>query len=307
MANENQLPFDPSKVPDLINQGQIKVISTPPLKPSEPSLPANEAMGKEMEKAKEIMGTEFFGPDEVEKAFGFKIDRTSLPKMRFTPQELTKAKANNQYLMLYVPKKADGTPITAKMLVNALQKKFDSDGKGKIQVDYDYTDWYKNEKFYTTETPRTSWRLITKDVIPGSLNHNYLEQTEDIVKYLKRTVFNGISMSSDYKKAINEFEEQKKGIKKNISDQNWHVAATKLAELKLTQMSRQTFVEERYGWLVYFQNRKERLLEDKHTWTGSQASSGGLVLVGRATTEGTDVGKGTPDRSRGNLGVMLSR
>ena len=308
MANENQLPFDPSKVPDLINQGEIKVISTPPLKPSvEPSLPANEGMGEEMEKAKEIMGLDFFGPDQVEKAFGFKIDRTSLPKMRFTPQELTKAKANNQYLMLYVAKKADGTPITAKMLVNALQPQFDSDGKGKIQVDYNYTDWYKNEKFYTTETPRTSWRLITKDVIPGSLNHNYLEQTEDIVKYLKRTVFNGISMSSDYKKAINEFEEQKKGIKKNISDQNWHVAATKLAELKLTQMSRQTFVEERYGWLVRFQNRNERLFEDKYNWTSSQASDGRLVYVGSADSGGAGVDSWLPEDSNDNVGVVLSR
>jgi hypothetical protein len=306
MTNENQLPFDPSKVPDLINQGEIKVISTPPLKPSvEPSLPANEAMGEEMEKAKEIMGLDFFGPDQVEKAFGFKIDRTSLPKMRFTPQELIKAKANNQYLMLYVSKKADGTPITAEMLVNALQPQFDRDGKGKIQND---DNWYKykHEKFYTTETPRPAWKLITKDVIPGSLNHNYLEQTEDIVKYLKRTVFNGISMSSDYKKAINEFEEQKKGIKKNISDQNWHVAATKLAELKLTQMSRQTFVEERYGWLVYFQNRKERLLEDKHTCTGSQASSGDLVLVGYADSEGAKVYGWGPGQSLGYIGVVVS-
>ena len=140
MTNENQLPFDPSKVPDLINQGEIKVIGTPLLKPAvEPSLPANEGMGEEMEKAKEIMGLEFFGPDQVEKAFGFKIDRTSLPKMRFTPQELTKAKANNQYLMLYAPKKADGTPITAKMLIDTLQPQFDREGKGKIQSDF--TDW----------------------------------------------------------------------------------------------------------------------------------------------------------------------
>ena len=146
-------------------------------------------------------------------------------------------------------------------------------------------------------------------MIPGSLGHNYLEQTEDIVKYLKRTVFNGISMSSDYKKAINEFEEQKKGIKKNISDQNWHVAATKLAELKLTQMSRQTFVEERYGWLVYFQNRNEILFENKYNWTSSQASGGSLVGVGKDTaTKGAYVCIVAPyDSTDGQLGVVVSR
>jgi hypothetical protein len=310
MTNENQLPFDPSKVPDLINQGEIKVISTPPLKPSvEPSLPANEAMGEEMEKAKEIMGLDFFGPDQVEKAFGFKIDRTSLPKMRFTPQELTKAKANNQYLMLYAPKKADGTPITAKMLIDTLQPQFDREGKGKIQSDF--TDWSEKEKFYTTETPRTAWRLITKNIIPGSLKHNYLQQTEDIVKYLKRTVFNGRSLPPDYKEAIEEFEEQKKGLKKNISDMNDdREVDDKLAGLKLTQMTRQTFVEDRYSWLVYFQNRNERLFENKYNWTSSQASGGSLVGVGGkgTATKGAYVRIVAPYNSTdGQLGVVVSR
>lgn len=226
--------------------------------------------------AKDIMGTDFFGPDEVENAFGFEIDKDLIPDIPFSAQELADAKANGQYLMLYVSNKADGTRITAQELVNTLQEKFNSDGKGKIQYD---TDWYENEKFYTTDTPRIAWRLITKDVIPGSLNHNYLKQTEDIAKYLKGTVFKGRSIPADYQKAIDEFERQKKGIGKNLSS-DWQDSANKLLKLKLTQLTRQTFVEERYGWLVYFQNRNDRLLESKYTWTGAQASDGGLVGVG---------------------------
>jgi len=51
MANENPLPFDPDKVPDLIGQGLIRVVGTPASKThAEPPLPTNESM----EKAREI-------------------------------------------------------------------------------------------------------------------------------------------------------------------------------------------------------------------------------------------------------------
>jgi len=300
MANENPLPFDPDKVPDLIGQGLIRVVGTPASKThAEPPLPTNESM----EKAREIMGTEFFGVEEVEKAFGFPIDKSLIPKMEFTPQELTEAKANDQYLMLYVPKKADGTPITAKLLTDTLQPQFDRDRKGKIQYD---TDWCKNEKFYTTDTSRPAWRLITKDVVPGSLNNNYLQQTEDIVKYLKDVVFKGKSIPTDYQEAIDEFEGQKENIRKNLSSK-WQESANKLAGLKITKKTRQTLVEERYGWLVYFQNRNERLLEDKYNWTGSQSSDGNLVNVGVSDSDGAYVVGWGPGYSRGSIGVVLSR
>jgi len=251
--------------------------------------------------AKDIMGTEFFGPDEVEKAFGFEIDKNLIPDIPFSAQELLDAKANDQYLMLYVSNKADGAPITAKELVSTLQEQFERDGKGKIQYD---ADWYENEKFYATDTPRIAWRLITKDVIPGSLNHNYLEQTEDIAKYLKGTVFKGRGIPTDYQEAIAEFEKQKRSIEENLSS-NWQDSANKLAGLKLTQMTRQTFVEERYGWLVYFQNRNERLFEDKYNWTGSQASLGRLVSVGKAGAKGAYVHDWGPEYSNSDRGVVF--
>lgn len=265
--------------------------------------PSERHESSDFAEARDIMGNEFFGPDEVESAFGFEIDRDLIPEIPFSAQELSEAKANGQYLMLYVPRRADGMPITAQGLVDALQEDFNRSSKGKIQYD---TSWYNGESFYTSDTPRTAWRLNTKDVIPGSLSHNYLQQTEDIVKYLKDTVFKGRSIPSDYQEAIDEFEREKNGLKRNLSNK-WKESADKLAGLKLTQMTRPTFVEERYSWLVYFQNRGQRLQESRYTWTGSQASRGRLVGVGDADTSGARVGGWLPGYSNGDVGVVFSR
>ena len=72
-------------------------------------------------------------------------------------------------------------------------------------------------------------------------------------------------------------------------------------------MTRQTFVEERYAWLVYFQNRNNRLLENRYNWTGSQASDGNLVGVGDADAHGAGVGYWKPGSSDGGVGVVFSR
>ncbi|MBM3209248.1 ATP-dependent Clp protease ATP-binding subunit [Candidatus Shapirobacteria bacterium] len=254
------------------------------------------------QKEKKIMGLEFFGPDEVERAFGFRIDRDSIPDIPFSPQELREAKANGQYLMLFVPNKADGTGITAQELVNTLSGQFERDTNGKIQY---RVDWYEKEKFYTHDTPRPAWRLITKEGIPCA-DHNYLEQTDDIVRYLKDTIFRGETIPPEFQEAIDEFEREKEDLRKNISSK-WEETARRLAELKLTRLTRPTLVEERWAWLVYFKNRGQRLLENTHTNTCSQSSGGLLVAVGDADADGARVSGWPPERTFGRLVAVISR
>lgn len=258
--------------------------------------------------AREIMGEEFFGPDEIENAFGFGIDRSLIPEIPFSTRELVEARMNDCYLMLYVPKKSDGTNITAQGLVDALQEQFEHDGKGKIQSrqTLHHSKDLSVESLFTTDTPRNAWRLITKDVIPGSLRRNYLQQTEAIVKYLTGTVFKGRDVPADYQEAIDEFEREKNDLRINLLSKR-EESANILVGLKLTQMTRQTFVEERYAWIVYFQNRNKRLLEKNFTCTGSQTSDNRLILVGETDAGGADVTHWPPDESWPGVGVVFSR
>jgi hypothetical protein len=305
MANENSLPFDPGKVSDLIKQGKIHIISA--LSPIG-SLP-HEIHGRASETAKltearAIMGDEFFGPDEVKTALGYDLDRSLIPEVPFSTQELVDAKADGQFLILYATETADGKPITMKRLDADLGAKFAREGKGKVL--YDTTGWYKNEKFFTTFAPRQAWRLVTKGIIPNSTSHNYLEQIDDIASHISNSVYAGRTLPTDYQEALAEFYAQRAEIE-GLMTSDWKEAARRLAILEMNSMFRQTPVEALYAGLVYFQNRDQRLLETTYAWTNTQASGGSLVNVGYADAEGVYVGFWDPGHSNGHIGVVLSR
>src|SRR3989344_5162793 len=60
MTNENLLPFDPNKVPDLIKQGKVKVITAP-------LPPIVEPIGgiRSNEQAKQLFGEDFLGEEAI--------------------------------------------------------------------------------------------------------------------------------------------------------------------------------------------------------------------------------------------------
>jgi len=253
---------------------------------------------------KEIMGGDFFGPEEVENALDYELDRSRIPDIPFSIEELRKAKARGEFLMLFVPETTHGNPITMKRLHDDQSPKIEASGKGKVLYD---TDWYQWEEFFTTDTPRPAWRLVTKEVIPGSTNHNYLEQTRDIINYFNILYPGGTGLPLDYAEAIGEFSKLSSEIERTLSGSRWAESAKLLASLEINQMLRQSPVEALYAGLVYLQTRNERLLENMYAWTNRQTSHGYLLYVGRAGTRGARVYRWLPGHSGGNLGVVVSR
>jgi hypothetical protein len=265
---------------------------------------------EQMENAKEIMGSDFFAHQEIEKAFGIKVKSEQIPEIPFTKEDLERAKELNQFLILRVDKANDGKPLTMAKMNELLKGKvkdgkkalYSDDGTGKFKDD----SWYKDEDFANKEAPKLSWALASKEVIPNSSSKNYLDQTEEIVNYLKNQVFKGKIMPTEFQSAISEFEKAKAEIKKLIDD-DWQKAAEKLEGLAITKFTRQTPAEALYDILVYFQNKGERLMENMYTWTSRRDSYGELVVVGRFDSGGVDVYRWRPDYSYDYLGVSFSR
>jgi MoxR-like ATPase len=270
-------------------------------------------LSEQIKNAKEILKQDFLGPDEIEKAFNIKLKAEDIPKIPLNKAELERAKELGQFLVLRADKAKDGTALSMKKMQELLSDEFKKDGHGKMFYD---TDWYKEEEFFTGDSPKFSWALSNKEIIPDSNDKNYLEQTESIIDYLQNEVFpakggsasggKGETMPKEYQEAVKEFADKKAKIEKLMSD-DWQEAAKMLEELKITRLTRQSPVEFMYDILAYFKNNKQRLYENMYAWTSRRASDGGLVGVGGFASGGVGVGRRGPGSSYGRLGVAFSR
>jgi hypothetical protein len=252
-------------------------------------------------------GTDAFGVDEISQALklsladNFKLSGDEvIPSIPFTEVELTRARELNQYLILQMDKTTDGTPITMKRLSTHFEGKL---GDGKLLY---AVDWYPKEPFYTEDTPRLGWHLVSREVIPGSVNEDYIGQTRAIATYLTDSVYAGEELPEAYKAAVQEFNEREDKLTK-LRATDWKKCAEELAGLKLNQWFREKPVEVLYGLIVQHEINHERLLGNMYAWTQQRSSDGNLVDVGYCGSDGVSVRSGYPDFSDSYLGVRFFR
>ncbi len=271
------------------------------------------ASGIENGPAVEAIGAKnFFGPAAVEKAFGLRLEAEQIPPIPFSQAELEHAKSLNQMLILRVDHAPDGQPLTMQKMQELLQPAFEEAGDGTILYE---TDWYEGEDFYTKEHPVLRWALVSKEVVPNSTNKNYLQQTDQLVTYLKDEVYQGQTVPEPYAEAIREYQglrDQLAPLVTSNVEAEWKQATQMLADLKLTQLTRQTPAEVLYDLLLVMQNSsdpedKTRLLESMYTWTARRTSGGYLVSVGFFDAVGAGVGRWSPGIAHPALGVVFSR
>ena len=262
-------------------------------------------VAEQIEVAIEKLGKEnVFGPKEIEKIFGVRL--AEVPGIPFSVEELERAEKLGQMLLLRVDKTAEGKPMSLEAMTEVMKKRWKDEGKGDLLSTADgWKSWIGEDRF-TTESPRTGWALVSKELLPESLSKNYLEQTEIIIETLKGKVFKDMRIPEEYAEAIAEFESQKSKLAKLI-DEDWKEAAKKLTELKISQMTRQTFSEAIYDLAVYYDTNNKRLLSDTYAWSASLDPDGYLVGLGKFGAEGVDGSRWSPGARAGYLGVSLSR
>lgn len=262
------------------------------------------ALMEQIRGAREILGTkDVLGIEEIEEAFGIRVREEDAPNIPFSKEDLETAKELGQFLILRVDKAQDGTGLSMEKMHDLLAEEFKKDGNGKILVSI---DWYKDEDFFKKETPKLSWALVGKEIIPDSNGKNYLEQIERIFDYIKDAVFKGKAMSKEYQDALKEFAEKKSEIQR-LMGSDLQEAAKLLEDLAITRLARQSPAECLYDMLAYFKNNKERLLENMYTWTSRRSSDGRFVRVGFFAAAGAFVHRFDPRSQHVNLGVSFSR
>ena len=236
-------------------------------------------------------GTDLFRAEEIRAVSRLDV---SVPPVPFTEQELTRARELDQMLIYQPPAAITGRRI------HELTGNKTSDDKPFL------TDWYgRNEEFFTNDSIRNEWRLVSRAPIPGSRNQNYLEQTATLCEYLVQ-VF-GTDMPKVAREAIAEFQSHKEELVK-LLDKDWKEAAKQLVALKVNQMFRETPAEAFWSLALYEGINHERLLPPgSWTWTNKLSSDGRVVDVGSFVEDGVGVDNDNPRNRDDNLGVRFSR
>lgn len=153
-----------------------------------PQTPEAQAQSErpDLAEAQEVMEEDFFGPEEVQKAFGVELTEDEIPDLPFSRAELEHFKQEGFFLSLRINHDQDGNPLTIKQM-KALYETDPQDPQKRIFFNQ---DWYEksenNDPFFTRQTPQSQWALTKKEVLAGSTSKNYQTQ-ESLLDQYKQT------------------------------------------------------------------------------------------------------------------------
>jgi hypothetical protein len=255
-----------------------------------------------LDEAREILGRDVLGPEEIEKALGFKPDR--VPPLQYSKEDLEKAKGLGEMLVLRLNADAEGQPLTMKRLQELAEPRLATKEKTQTLVS---TNGYKDEGFFNRDAvPFPYWQLVAKDVIPESVGEDFFGQTRALRDHLQK---NGLLKPSDLNGCSDADLEHLEHLYKVDASVNYRVSIPRIiADLPLNQHHRRSPVEVFYDLLVVYGSRNEILLKDSYEQTNRQNNLGDLVFIGGfGGSMGAFVDGNKTNRGRANLGICPTR
>jgi hypothetical protein len=132
--------------------------------------------------AREILGPDVLGSDEVAAAFG-KTTGTTTPAIPFSATDLAAGQRAEELLVLRVAAGGDGSALTILALAERFPQAFDQ--KLLRQVGYQLKEEWgiAVEPLAATDTCVSGWALVRKDVLAESRNLSYDAQTDCLQRY----------------------------------------------------------------------------------------------------------------------------
>lgn len=274
-----------------------------------------------LQRAQEIMEKEgyegFLGPEAINRAFGMELSPEQIPPITFSQEQLERARALDQMLVLRIDKVKDQQGKSQPLNVAKIAE-ISLNHNIKLR---DLDDWMATDQgpqepgviAIKDQTPRSEWVLVSRELIPDTINKNYLEQTEILIKYLKNEIFPGQDLPHPYQEAIQEFEQVKRDypdladLTVSRTTKEWKKAAKILSELKITRLLRRSAIEILYDLYLYKVRYDKYLLSHpNYDWSSSRYSDGKLTELGDFDSLNVNYNNGKPVNSLSELGASLS-
>ena len=294
---------------DFSQAGAMKDDIEERLKNLETELYQNEDLSRK--EAKEIMGANFFGIEEIKAVLNLEFRDQIIPDIPFSRGILEKLKNTHQLILYGGMFRDQFAHLETSQEFDARLKNKKKDGTKLLAS----VDWYKDEKFFTQERTKLEWKLVSKDLIPNSTSKNYLEQTAVLADYVRGLYDDRSKMPDEVRTALDEWdflennavkfsELQKNTVSSTVAE--WKSAALTLESLKLTQLFRESFSEWIYRTALTERATGERLLPNTYSWTKSRPSVGDFVLAGYFDDDGGNVDRRRPRISDSSIGCAFS-
>jgi hypothetical protein len=234
--------------------------------------------------AREILGHDVMGPEEIEKAFGFKPNKEY--PIPYSKEDLEKAKQLGEMLVLRTDQDAEGQTLTMHALcTNPILRQAAKDAGGMFLFDFTDPNHRKvtNEGYFLQDAPRTGWKLVSKEAIPdapGTLD-DYVNQTRKLRDHLQK---NDCLLSGEF----TECSDDRLAELDVLVVQDERAAARQLAELAVNRNHRRTAVEVLYDTALMFGGTGEILLRAYADWTSTVDSNGKIVKISGGGLAGGD-------------------
>ncbi len=266
----------------------------------------NPQIFNQINEAKTIMGAkDVYGPQEIEKALGIKIDSNLVPPIPFSVEELRKANSLGMYLILRIPLSLDSLN---KLLQGRVGKedrlfyKFDlKDRAFKKSAWYPEEDWFQNP-----DCPKMYWALNSNLFLAGTKNSNYLVQTEKISSFLKDKVFADKPLPEPYLSAIAEWDSLRPIIKEMMFEGKCeNLCDSLVSALKINRLCRPSPAATIYDVVLNYKINKKRTFTQAYVLTNAHDSKGLRIFVGYFDALGFQIDKISTEEPDEETGCLI--
>jgi MoxR-like ATPase len=249
----------------------------------------------------------FFGPADVEETFGFKLNPEQVPPIPFTKEQLENAIGLGMKLVLQVGKTPEGEALTIDKMTKVLSGKTPD---GKPIISNDTYELYKDSDMLKKETPRFGWKLVTGEVMSDTKDKTYLEQTKEIIRFIKEKVYENKPLPKRFSDAIEDFQVKQETFKELVANDNLRELANVLQTSYISNLTREKACEVVYRLLIDLKKNGIRGLQGATVLTNSPCDAkdllAGSVIVGNFKDSGITFHDAGVDRSSNTFGATFS-